>query len=81
MIGANARIFVATKTVDFRGSFDLLGGVVREHLRSDPRSGAFFVFFNRRLERATLCILSFRSREDGVSSPLVISGDSVGGAR
>ena len=47
MIAVDARIFVATKTVDFRGSFDRLGGIVRERLQDDPRSGAFFVFFNR----------------------------------
>ncbi len=47
MIAVKARIFVATKTVDFRGSFDRLGGIVRERLQDDPRSGAFFVFFNR----------------------------------
>lgn len=46
MIAFNARIFVATKSVDFRGSFDRLGGIVRERLGSDPRSGAFFIFFN-----------------------------------
>lgn len=51
MIPTNARIFVATKTVDFRGSFDRLGGIVRERLNDDPRSGAFFVFFNRALNR------------------------------
>ncbi len=51
MIGANARIYVATRTVDFRGSFDLLAGMVRERMRLDPRSGAFFVFLNRTGER------------------------------
>lgn len=51
MLGVGARIFVATKTVDFRGSFDRLGGFVRERLREDPRSGAFFVFFNRAGDR------------------------------
>ena len=47
MIPVKTRIYVATKTVDFRGSFDRLGGIVRERLNDDPRSGAFFVFFNR----------------------------------
>jgi len=47
LIPSSARIFVATKTVDFRGSFDRLGGIVRERLQADPRGGAFFVFFNR----------------------------------
>jgi transposase len=42
---------VATKTVDFRGSFDALGGAVRERFGLDPRSGAFFVFFNRGFDR------------------------------
>jgi len=51
MIKVKARIFVATKTVDFRGSFDRLGGIVRERLNEDPRSGAFFVFFNRAANR------------------------------
>jgi transposase len=51
MISTNARIFVATKTVDFRGSFDRLSGIVREQLADDPRSGAFFVFFNRSGDR------------------------------
>lgn len=47
MIPAAARIFVATKPVDFRGSFDRLGGIVRERLGGDPRSGSFWVFMNR----------------------------------
>lgn len=51
MISANARIYVATKTIDFRGSFDALGGAVRERFGLDPRSGAFFVFFNRGFDR------------------------------
>lgn len=51
MIGGNARIFVATEAVDFRASFDRLGGIARERLREDPRSGAFFVFFNRSFDR------------------------------
>lgn len=51
MIASNARIFVATQPVDFRGSFDRLGGIVRERLAGDPRSGAFFVFFNRTFDR------------------------------
>ena len=47
MIPLKAKIFVATQAVDFRGSFDRLGGIVRERLNDDPRCGAFFVFFNR----------------------------------
>lgn len=47
MIPVATRIFVATKPVDFRGSFDRLGGIVRERLGGDPRSGTFWVFLNR----------------------------------
>lgn len=47
MIPAAARIFVATQPVDFRGSFDRLGGIVRERLGGDPRSGTLWVFLNR----------------------------------
>jgi transposase len=54
MLAPNARIFVATKTVDFRGSFDRLSGIVRERLRQDPRSGAFFIFFNRAMDRVKI---------------------------
>jgi transposase len=54
MISFNARIFVATKSVDFRGSFDRLAGVVRERLADDPRSGAFFIFFNRNADRVKI---------------------------
>ncbi len=51
MLNPKARIFVATRTVDFRGQFDFLAGVARERLNQDPRSGAFFVFFNRPADR------------------------------
>jgi len=54
MNGNNKRIFVATAPVDFRGSFDRLAGFVRAQLNADPRSGAFFVFFNRRADRAKI---------------------------
>jgi transposase len=51
MLPGQVRVFVATQPVDFRGSFDLLAGVVRERLGADPRSGALFVFFNKRADR------------------------------
>jgi transposase len=75
----SARIFVATQTVDFRGSFDRLGGIVRERLGQDPRSGAFFVFFNRALDRMKVlffdqtgdCILYKRLDEAGTFRGIV----------
>ena len=54
MIPSDARIFVATTPIDFRGAFDRLAGAVRAELREDPRSGAFFVFFNRSFDRVKI---------------------------
>lgn len=47
MLTRNVRVFVATTPVDLRGSFDRLGGFVRNMLGDDPRSGALFVFMNK----------------------------------
>jgi transposase len=47
MLPRNARVFVASKPVDFRGSFDRLAGFVRERLGSDPRSGDLYIFSNK----------------------------------
>lgn len=62
MIPLRGRIFVATAPVDFRGSFERLSGLVRQQLADDPRSGAFFVFVNRRGDR--LKILYFDGTGD-----------------
>ncbi len=42
------RFLVAVEPVDFRKGIDGLAGVCRQVLRSDPFSGAVFVFRNRR---------------------------------
>lgn len=42
------RILVAVEPADFRKGIDGLCGVCRQALRSDPLSGAVFVFRNRR---------------------------------
>lgn len=47
MLPRNARVFVASQPVDFRGSFDRLAGFVRERLGSDPRSGDLYIFSNK----------------------------------
>jgi transposase len=42
------RILVAVEPLDFRNGIDGLGRVCREALKSDPFSGALFVFRNKR---------------------------------
>jgi len=42
------RIMVAVEPLDFRNGIDGLGRVCREVLKSDPFSGALFVFRNKR---------------------------------
>lgn len=45
------RVFVAVEPCDLRKSFDGLYAVASEQLGEDPRSGAIFVFCNRRRNR------------------------------
>lgn len=51
MIPATVRIFVHTEPVDMRRGFDGLALIAREALAQDPRSGAVFIFANRRTDR------------------------------
>jgi transposase len=44
---ATVRIFLCTRPIDCRRSFDGLCALVREHLQLDPLSGHLFVFCNR----------------------------------
>jgi transposase len=48
MIPSTVRIFVCTEPQDMRRSFDGLALATRQVLGQDPRSGALFVFGNRR---------------------------------
>lgn len=48
MIPVSVRIFVCTEPQDLRRSFDGLALATRQVLGQDPRSGAVFVFVNRR---------------------------------
>ena len=50
MIPAGVQIFVALEPVDMRLGFERLGGLVRERLGYEPRSGALFVFVGKRKE-------------------------------
>jgi len=51
VIPATVRIFACTEPVDMRRGFDGLSRAVQELLDDDPRSGALFVFTNKRRNR------------------------------
>jgi transposase len=51
MIPATVRIYVYTQPVDMRRGFDGLALIARDAMEQDPRSGALFVFTNRRADR------------------------------
>jgi transposase len=51
MIPASVRIFVYTEPVDMRRGFDGLALIARNAMTKDPRSGALFIFVNRRADR------------------------------
>jgi len=47
-LSPSVRIFVCTKPVDMRLSFDGLFGLVQNQIRQDPFSGSLFLFRSRR---------------------------------
>ena len=51
MIPVTVRIFVYTEAVDMRRGFDGLALIARESMAQDPRSGALFIFANKRADR------------------------------
>ena len=56
---ATVRVYAAVEPVDLRAGFDPLAHHVRELIALDPLSGALFLFFNRRANRAkVLCFTS-----------------------
>jgi len=50
----SVRIWLASRAIDLRKSFDTLAEVVRQQLQADPFSGHLFVFRNRRADRVKL---------------------------
>lgn len=46
--GADLKIYIATRPIDFRCGHDGLAANVQERLRLDPFSGAAFVFRSKR---------------------------------
>ena len=51
MIPSGVRILVCTEPQDMRRSFDGLCLVVEQYVGADPKSGALFVFTNKRKNR------------------------------
>ncbi len=54
--GGPARVFVATKPVDFRKGLDGLSAVVQEQLKLDPFGGSIFVFRSKRADRVKILV-------------------------
>lgn len=53
---SSLRIYLAPGPTDMRKSFDGLAALAKETLAVDPRSGAVFVFCNRRRDRLKILI-------------------------
>lgn len=49
--GFSRPIYVATRPVDMRKSFDGLSAIVKNHFQHDPLCGHLFVFINRSADR------------------------------
>src|SRR3546814_9032709 len=54
--GAQLRVYVATRPVDFRKGHDGLAAAVQEVFGLDPFSGAVFVFPSKRADRVKLLV-------------------------
>lgn len=54
MLPSTLRVFVATRPIDLRISFDRLAGIVRDQFGDDPRSGALFFFTNKASDRCKI---------------------------
>lgn len=76
------RVLVSTRPIDFRKGMDGIAGYVQEQLRSDPFSGAIWVFRSRRADRVKLlywdgsglCLLSKRLEEGHFRWPRIEDG-------
>jgi transposase len=78
MIGLsnNEEVYIATKHVDMRKSFDGLAIYVQEFLHKNPLSGKWFVFFNKNHNKVKIfywdnngiCIW-YKRLEDGIFRP------------
>jgi transposase len=82
MPGAEIKVLVATKPVDFRKQMDGLAALVQEALRDDPWSGAIYVFRSKRANRVKLlwwdgtgiCLLTKRLESGQFRWPAIADG-------
>jgi transposase len=82
MPGAEIRVLVATKPVDFRKQSDGLAALVQEALRENPYSGAIYVFRSKRVNRVKLlwwdgtgiCLLTKRLESGQFCWPAITDG-------
>ena len=76
---AHLKVFVATAPCDLRANFNGLWAAARERLGEDPKSGALFVFGNRRRNRIKIlyfdgtgvCVLAKRLEKGTLAWPPV----------
>ncbi|MGY3591785.1 transposase [Bradyrhizobium sp. USDA 4341] len=54
--GADLKIYITTRPIDFRCGHDGLAAKVQEMLRLDPFSGAAFVFRSKRADRIKILV-------------------------
>lgn len=54
--GTASAIYLCTRAVDMRKSFDGLSGEVSQHMSRDPAGGDYFVFTNRQRNRLKILV-------------------------
>jgi transposase len=71
----STRIFLCSKPVDMRQSFDALSGLVHTHFGQNPLCGHLFVFFSKRRDRMKILfwdidgfVLYYKRLESGTFS-------------
>ena len=85
MLPSAVRIFLCTRAIDLRKSFDGLTGLVQECFGQDPLTGHLFLFLNRRRDRIKilyfdrdgLAIWYKRLEEGSFQMPQTVTRDGV----
>jgi len=86
---AQLKVFVATAPCDLRMNFNGLWTAAQQQLGEDPKSGALFVFGNRRRNRIKIlyfdgtgvCVLAKRLEEAGLGGYQSPQGPATGLSR